>query len=87
MTMRVTDMTPKQLDAVVAAETNKALADQSVYPGMEVRRRKTGGHYTVVCTAKIEATLEMAVVYRAAKDHTVWVRPLAEFCDGRFVGV
>jgi hypothetical protein len=84
--MRVTDMTPQQLDAVVAAETNRALADRSVYPGMEVKHR-TGGHYTVVCAATIEATLEPAVVYRSAKDHAVWIRPLAEFCDGRFAGI
>lgn len=85
--MKITDMTPKQLGEVVKTETNRIMAaGTGIYPGMEVRHVKSGGHYTVVCEAMIEATMTPAVVYRAAKDHTVWIRPRAEFCDGRFVG-
>lgn len=85
--MNITDMTPEQLDEVVAAETRAILAKGcGLYPGMEVRHVKSGRHYTVVCEAMIEATLMPVVVYRAESDQTIWVRPTEEFCDGRFVG-
>lgn len=49
------------------------------------RHKKTGGLYRVVFSeAVIEATLETAVVYRSVDDGPVWVRPYAEFFDGRF---
>lgn len=54
--------------------------------GAYYRHRKTGGVYQLLMTATIEATMTPAVVY-AAKERGVahrWVRPLAEFCDGRF---
>lgn len=86
--MNVTDMTPKQLDDAVIADTNKAMAASvGLYAGMEVRHVKTGGHYVVLCEATIEATMVKAVVYKAVRDGTTWVRPVSEFCDGRFVGV
>ena len=47
------------------------------------RHLKTGGIYRRLFVAKIEATLEPAVVYEA-KDGTRWVRPQGEFEDGRF---
>lgn len=85
--MNITDMTPKQLEEVVKGETNQIMAAAvGIYPGMEVRHVKSGGNYTVVCEATIEATMTAAVVYRAEKDGSVWVRPTKEFCDGRFVG-
>lgn len=84
--MNVTDMTPEHLGKVVAAETDQMLAAQSVYPGMEVKHARTGGDYIVVCTATIEANMVKAVVYRSSVVGTTWVRPLSEFCDGRFVG-
>jgi hypothetical protein len=48
--------------------------------------KKTGNTYQVVMTATIEATMVPAVVYAARHDGKVsrWIRPLAEFCDGRF---
>lgn len=85
--MNITDMTPAQLGEVVKAETNEVLAKGvGIYPGMEVRHVKSGRDYTVVCEATIEATMTAAVVYRSDAGIGVWVRPLKEFCDGRFVG-
>lgn len=54
--------------------------------GAHYRHKKTGGTYQLLMTATIEATMTPAVVYAARVDGTVhrWVRPLAEFCDGRF---
>lgn len=82
--MRVTDMSPQQLDSVVTADTNECLARREPYVGMEVRHVKTGRDYIVLCTATIEATMAPAVVY--GRGDEMWVRPLDEFCDGRFVG-
>lgn len=49
------------------------------------RHKKTGGLYQIVFSeAVIEATLETAVVYRSVDEGRVWVRPYAEFFDGRF---
>lgn len=46
---------------------------------------RTGGLYFVEAwDAKIEATLEEAVVYRNLETGQLWVRPRAEFTDGRF---
>ena len=56
-----------------------------IYPGMEVRHVKSGRDYVVVCEAVIEATMTGAVVYRSVDGDKVWVRPMREFCDGRFV--
>ena len=84
--MNVTDMTPKQLDDAVKADTRQIMsAGVGIYPGMEVRHVKSGGIYTVVGEATIEATMTKVVVYRSAADGSWWVRPLAEFCDGRFL--
>ncbi len=85
--MNVTDMTPEQLGEVVKGEANNIMKQATgIYPGMEVTHVKTGGAYTVVCEATIEATMTPAVVYRRDADGGVWVRPTKEFCDGRFVG-
>lgn len=85
--MSIANMTPAEIDAQVIADTNRLLLAQQPYPGMRVRHVKTGHDYRVTCVAKIEATLARAVVYRSDKAGQHWVRPLAEFCDGRFVGV
>ncbi|MEQ1696690.1 MAG: DUF1653 domain-containing protein [Hyphomicrobiaceae bacterium] len=61
------------------------------------RHVKTGGIYEVVALARVEATLEPVVVYRAVDpltrlpkfptpDHT-FTRPDEEFRDGRFVQI
>lgn len=54
--------------------------------GRWYRHRKTGGTYQLILFATIEATMQEAVVYSARHDGELrwWVRPLAEFCDGRF---
>lgn len=53
-------------------------------PGVTYRHRKTGGIYEVESIATIEATMTTCVIYRAKSDGRRWVRPLDEFCDGRF---
>ena len=54
----------------------------TVIAGGYYRHKKTNGIYRVGCLARMEADLTQVVVY--AKDADVWVRPLSEFCDGRF---
>lgn len=51
-------------------------------PGRRYRHRK-GGIYTLLCLAKDTTNQEDVVVYRDKSDQT-WVRPRAEFEDGRF---
>lgn len=45
---------------------------------------KTGRLYQIVCLGLIEFDQVMAVVYRSLIDDVVWIRPMAEFMDGRF---
>lgn len=61
------------------------VVDAGPFPeiGSKWRHRK-GSMYEVVTNARIEATLEAAVVYRDDVTGMTWVRPLAEFIDGRF---
>ena len=68
-------MTPEEL--------SELLRDGPVPGSLWVHRK--GGVYRVVCTAVIEATLTAAVVYEG--NGLRWVRPLAEFLDGRFTRV
>jgi hypothetical protein len=62
-------------------------ADATIYcpaPGSTWTHRK-GGHYTVLCVARVEATLEHVVVYhKTTQPADAWTRPVAEFMDGRF---
>lgn len=52
---------------------------------MTVRHKKSGGEYTVLGVARVEATLEPVVIYESnARPGEVWTRPHPEFCDGRF---
>ncbi len=64
-------------------ELSGLLRDHPVPGSMWVHRK--GGVYRVVCAAIIEATLTAAVVYEG--NGKTWVRPLAEFTDGRFTRV
>lgn len=46
---------------------------------------KSGGLYEIVDDhALIEADITAAVIYRSLFDGQLWVRPHAEFFDGRF---
>ena len=49
------------------------------------RHVKTNGVYEVICNARNEKSLETMVVYRKVDTGERWVRPAAEFNDGRFV--
>ncbi len=63
------------------------VADATIYcpkPGSTWQHRK-GGHYTVLCVARVEATMEHVVVYhKTTQPADAWTRPVAEFMDGRF---
>lgn len=57
------------------------------------RHCKTGSTYVVITTGRIEKDLSKAVVYGAydpvllgvtSNPNHIWIRPLDEFCDGRF---
>lgn len=72
------DVTPSQLDDCSAAAAGKRRE-------AEWRHVKTGGLYTLIGRGRIEADFSAVIIYRAAKDGTIWVRPEAEFMDGRFV--
>lgn len=78
----------KITDEQIVAKIQGELSAGRLWQGMKVLYVKSGGKYNVVCVAKVEATREAAVVYRSLSDSdSVWIRPLAEFCDGRFVAV
>lgn len=50
-------------------------------------KHRKGSTYRILAIARIETTLQKVVVYQAADADTypeTWVRPLAEFMDGRF---
>lgn len=51
--------------------------------GEVFRHKRTGNLYAVLCVGRVEKTLEPAVVY-VGKSLEVWIRPHAEFVDGRF---
>jgi hypothetical protein len=48
---------------------------------------KTGGFYEVIGPGKLEWDLADVIVYRSEHDGSLWIRPKAEFFDGRFVYV
>lgn len=52
--------------------------------GQSFKHLKTGGRYTIVALAKVEATMDDVVVYADEAGERTWTRPLTEFCDGRF---
>ena len=55
-------------------------------PAQKYRHRKTGGVYRLIARGCMESDLAPVTIYAAA-DGTVWVRPTAEFNDGRFVPI
>lgn len=54
-----------------------------VQHGVKFRHNKTGREYTVIATGLLESDLSPVVIYKNAQGQ-VWVRPHAEFNDGRF---
>jgi len=53
--------------------------------GQIVKHLKTGGFYRILYYAKIEATLDDVYVYEALINQTIWIRPVEEMEDGRFI--
>lgn len=74
-----------KLKAAHAALTDPATPK----PGSFWRHAATGGEYVVCGGCVIEAAVEPALAYRGLVDiyGTVWVRPLGEFTDGRFIPI
>jgi hypothetical protein len=62
----------------VAGETDMSGA------GAPTHRHKKGGLYRLIARGRIEATLEPCAIYEGVGTGLVWVRPEAEFGDGRF---
>lgn len=60
-------------------------ADASPSPNSRWRHVKSGTLYDVVAVGYLERDVSPVVVYRGVVSETVWVRPLSEFLDGRFV--
>ncbi|AFZ66049.1 DUF1653 domain-containing protein [Deinococcus peraridilitoris] len=48
------------------------------------RHKKTGGIYEEIARGRLEHDETPVVVYRHCLKAEVWVRPEAEFMDGRF---
>lgn len=48
------------------------------------RHKKTGGLYRIIAKGRLEIDLTPVVIYQALATHEYWVRPTAEFDDGRF---
>ena len=51
---------------------------------MRFQHQKSGNHYQVLAIALKEDDLTPSVVYSCETTGQVWVRPAAEFFDGRF---
>lgn len=50
-----------------------------------VRHKASNGTYRVICGgAYIEADMTVAVIYQSEENGMVFIRPQAEFLDGRF---
>lgn len=66
----------------------RSLEARNIVPGMY--RHYGGGEYEVIGVAWLEASMEEVVVYKAAVDSTLWVRPvkdfLAEVKKGGYIG-
>ncbi|MCY0388005.1 DUF1653 domain-containing protein [Robbsia sp. Bb-Pol-6] len=58
---------------------SEKLSENTVY-----KHQRTGRLYSVVTRAKLEMSGEEVVVYQSLKSGRIWVRPSAEFFDGRY---
>lgn len=61
-----------------------------VRPLQKVKHLKRGSAYEIVGKGELQAGAPIAegeclVVYRCLEDGKLWIRPLSEFVDGRFV--
>lgn len=66
-------------------EFGKPIADvssQPRYPGLWTHSK--GGEYRILGFGVIEQGAIPAVIYQSIKDGSVWIRPCANFFDGRF---
>lgn len=57
---------------------------QTIYD-FDWEHRKTGNRYRIVELAIREEDLCPVVVYKSVDGHGTWVRPVAQFFDGRFI--
>lgn len=76
-----------KIDAIVIDGINADLKRRRVWYGMKVRHVKSGADYKVIGHALMESSFASVVVYEGINDGKKWVRPLDEFCDGRFTGI
>ncbi|WP_244119696.1 hypothetical protein [Burkholderia gladioli] len=78
---------PTEIVSDLINERDEARASQAAAPPSvhsTWRHLKTGGIYDVLMHALYEVNKEAAIVYCSRVDGQVWVRPGAEFYDGRF---
>lgn len=86
----MTDVTQKVKDALdfaiegsnAVARALEVIAASTAFP--IYKHVKSGGDYSLLLNARIEATCEHVVVYRGVEQGDIWVRPASEFFDGRF---
>lgn len=52
--------------------------------GARWRHVKRGSTYRIVALGLLESTRRYCVVYQEEDGGQIWIRPLAEFLDGRF---
>lgn len=59
-----------------------------IVPGRRFRHKKRGTTYTEIARGTMQASgdwdMQPVVIYVADADQSIWVRPAAEFEDGRF---
>jgi len=61
--------------------------------GSRWQHAKRGTYYTVINHGYFQCSLfeaydcEPVTIYEAEDNHSVWVRPTAEFLDGRFIQI
>lgn len=73
-------------EAALDRYLRNAMNAEDLKPGQHVKHRK-GGEYVIVGTGWVEADMSLVVVYRKVDDSALWVRPMAEFIDGRFTKI
>ena len=98
-----TDHPGAGIQAVVAAARNLVREDESEHnvetlikalealdgnaPPKTIYRHRKGMLCRIIARGLLEASMEPCVVYQELADGTYWVRPTAEFDDGRFAAL